>query len=541
MGYKINKDLHNREEAMDKIIHGMRKVHDKVALTTGAMGKWIIIENELGFPKIINDGVSITKDIWLEDKLENLGAQLIVSSAEKTASIVGDNTSMTTILTYHISHEGWEVLKQKHNYRAIMFVDGIKYQANEFLKKLLEHRVEVKTPQDLFDVAYIASRDEEISGLIVDAIVKTGDEGVIHITKSPKDNNYLEFIEGMKLNNGIVNPKLFLDQSNMISVMEDTHVVLINDNVTRGMQLHKLINMLLKEENSKKKVLIIGNHFTSEVISSVVGFNNKSSLDVQLVYTPGVSEQDKLNFLMDIQTLTSGKIFQIHSGEKLENAKMEELGLLDKVIINYNETSLFIDKNEDIEFRIEKRVEYLKTLLEDKEVTNTDLKRAMIKERIARLSSGVALIRIYEPTDEALNDKWERTDDALRSAKAAIQEGLLPGGAIALRDVVREIRQDFETSGQQEEFIKGREVFLNSMLKPFIQILINAEFKPKEVGTFLKLEKGVGVNVHNNSVGNMMEQGVIDTFLGARMSIVNAVSTSSMLLRSGGAITIQEK
>ena len=541
MSYKINKNLYNREEAMDKIIFGMKQVHDKVALTTGAMGKWIIIENELGLPKIINDGVSITKDIWLGDKLENLGAQLIVSSAEKTASIVGDNTSMTTIMTYHIANEGWEVLKQNQNFRAIHFVNGIKYQANEFLKKLIEHRVEVTTPQELFDVAYIASRDEEISSLIVEAIVKTGDEGVIHITKSPKDNNYLEFIEGMKLNNGIVNPKLFLDQTNMVSVMENTHVVLVNDNITRGMQLHKLINMLLKEEGSKKKVLIFGNHFTSEVVSSVVGFNNKSSLDVQLVFTPGVSEQDKLNYLMDIQTLTSGKIFQIHNGDKLENASISDLGVLDKVLITYNETSLFIEKNEDIKFRIEKRVEYLKTLLEDKEVTNTDLKRAIIKERIAKLTSGVALIRIYEPTNEALNDKWERTDDALRSAKAAIQEGLLPGGAISLRDVVRELRTDFNSDGQEEEFIKGRDVFLNSMLKPFIQILINAEFKIGEINEFINLDKGIGVNVFNNNIGNMMEQGVIDTFLGARMSIVNAVSTSTMLLRSGGAITIQEK
>lgn len=543
MSYGVNKNLYNRDESMESIIAGMKKVYDKVSITTGGLGKWVIIENHNGLPKIINDGVGITKDIWLENKLENLGAQLIVSSADNTAKVVGDNTSMTTILTYKLSELGWKELKNNPDFRAIYFVNGMKYQADVVLAKLEEHIKPIQSGQDLFDVAHIASRDEKVSNLIVQALAKVTEDGVIHIIKSQKDEDYLEIIEGMRLDVGISSPQLFLDKANNVSQLNNPHVVLVNDTINKPGFLTQLYNKVIKDENSSNDILIVANEFTGEVISNAIANNKKTKLNIQLVMTPGVSDSDKLDYLMDIQTITGGDIFEVFGGNKIEYAEVKTLGVIEKAIINNRETSLFTEKDQDIEKRIEDRVKYLRSILDDKENTTSKLKMASLAERIARLTSGVALIRIYEPTEEALEDKWERTEDALKSVKSALKGGLLPGGAISFKDVFNELGNNFYADKDQFplEFNIGRQVVMDALLAPFKQILINAEFDEKEIKQIQALPVGDGINVFSGETGNMIEKGVIDTYLGARISIINSISTSTMLLRTGGAITRKDK
>lgn len=536
------KKLHNKEHTMKKMLSGMKQVYDKVSITTGALGSWIVIENEIGLPKIINDGVNTSKEIWLEDPLENMGAQLMISSADNTAKVVGDNTSLTSILTYKFSEGGYNALESNPKYRARHLTNGMAYQVNEVIKELAKIRKPMQNEQglvnwqELFNVAHIACRDEVVSNLIVQAIEKAGPDGVIHIIQSHKDEDYLEFAEGMKIDRGYIIPQLCTNQKTMSSRLANPYVILVNDNLVHDAHIIDILNQILEDVKTSNDVLIIANDFSDKVRSFLIKSHKRTSLNIQCFDTPGISDNDKLEYLLDIQSIVGGEIFQVFGGMKIENAKIEQLGDLDDANITKNHSTLYKEKEKVVAQRVNDRVEHLKEVLEEEHLS--PIKKAIIKERIARLTSGVALIRIYEPTSEALEDKWERTEDALRSAKSALLEGILPGGAISLRDVAKSLRESvirFDDD-KPEEFTKGRDIVLTALYEPSIQILENAEYNVDEIGKFLEMEKGIGINVFTGEVGNLMDKGVIDTFLGARISLLNALSSSTMFLKVGGSI-----
>ncbi|WP_300355874.1 chaperonin GroEL [Fusobacterium sp.] len=511
------------EDARKKLEIGVDTLANAVKITLGPKGRNVILERAYGSPIITNDGVSIAKEIELDDPFENMGAKLIKEVAIKSNDVAGDGTTTATILAQNIVKEGLKVVSAGAN--PIFIKKGIDKATKEVVEKLKEKSKKVQSNSEIEQVASISAGDSEIGKLIAKAMEKVGETGVITVEEGKSLDTTLEIVEGMQFDRGYVSPHMVNDTVKMESVLDNPYILITDKKIS---SMKDLLPLLEKIIETSRPLLIIADDLEGEALATIVINNLRGTLNVVAVKAPGFGERRKA-ILEDISLLTGGKVVSEELGMKLETSSMEVLGSAKKVKVTKDSTTI-VDgrgKAEDIFNRIEN----IKMQIKDS-TSEYDIEK--MQERIAKLSGGVAIIKVGAITETEMKDKKFRIEDALNATKAAVEEGIVPGGGVAFIEILKLI-EDFKLEG--EEGI-GVEIVKKALTSPLKQIAINAGLDGGVVVEKVKsLPEGFGLDAVKETYVNMVENGIIDPAKVTRSAIQNAASIASLILTTEVVIT----
>lgn len=513
------------EEAREALIKGVNAVADAVKVTIGPKGRNVIIEKEYGSPQIINDGVSIAKEVEIEDPIENSGAKLVIDVASKTNDNVGDGTSTSCVLAQAMINEGLRAVEKGYN--AVQVKKGMQLAAQEIAKKLDELATPVDTSDAIAQVAAIsAGNDEEVGKLIAEAMEKVGKDGVITVGESSSFDTSLEITEGMQFDRGFVSPYFATDAEKGVAEYENCYVLCINKTIGGMKEILPIIEQVAKEG---APLLLIAEDVEGEALATLTINNMRKIIKVVVVKAPdfGIHRTNKLK---DIAVLTGGKCAIDELNLKVENFSLEDLGKADKVIVTKDHTTIIVNE------RTEELEKYVKVLQAQAIVEENTYEQDKIKERIAKLSSGVAVIKVGALTEVEMKEKKLRIEDALNATKAAVKEGVVAGGGVALLrayDLANETKADVN-----ESIEKGYNIVYNSLLAPITQIVDNTGADAKSIITSIRCHKALtyGYDALNDKFVDMLEAGIIDPVKVTKSALLNATSIASMLLTTEAAI-----
>ena len=557
--------LHNQKDTLNGIVNGMKKVNDLVSPTMGSLGRFVIIEMPDGNPLVINDGVHIAQRIELEDKLENLGARLNINAMEKTARKAGDSTSLTCNIMTNLAILSKDYIEME-NLNPVPFARGMREQATEISKYISSKSKVVETEGELFNVGFIASRNEKISNLIVEAVVAVGDYGIIQRMRSYKNESYLELIKGMVLEYGILSPRLLLkkDREIQMAEMHNVRVLMLSDKLIYQHDISKILNYfydVAKEHYEKKQeklsLLIIAQEYSEQVIDFMVSSKNNTYLkyveDFQAVLTPGISKPDMEDNLQDVESLTLGKIGLIKTilnGDT--NSFNDYLGKLEEVAVRLEATILKGNKNDEVEKSVESRIKILKNRLDNKDITKNEMTESELKARISKLNGGIAVLRIFGATEIEYQDLMEKSDDALRTVRTAQEGGIITGGGNTLKSayfdylptIIKEIDDCDKDDRVELSYLYGKQALIKILIEPFLQICENAGIE-NPVELFANLEQyetsEEGINVSSWKVVDLFDEGIIDATNSIIYALNHAVANVIMAIRIAGGITLKIK
>ena len=513
------------EEAREALIKGVNAVADAVKVTIGPKGRNVIIEKEYGSPQIINDGVSIAKEVEIEDPIENSGAKLVIDVASKTNDNVGDGTSTSCVLAQAMINEGLRAVEKGYN--AVQVKKGMQLAAQEIAKKLDELATPVDTSDAIAQVAAIsAGNDEEVGKLIAEAMERVGKDGVITVGESSSFDTTLEVTEGMQFDRGYVSPYFATDAEKGVAEYENCYVLCVNKTIGGMKEILPIIEQVAK---AGAPLLLIAEDVEGEALASLTINSMRKVLKIVVVKAPdfGIHRTNKLK---DIAVLTNGKCAIDELNLKVENFSLEDLGKADKVIVTKDHTTIIVnERTEDLE-------KYVKVLQAQAVVEENTYEQDKIKERIAKLASGVAVIKVGALTEVEMKEKKLRIEDALNATKAAVKEGVVAGGGIALLrayDLANETKVDVN-----ESIEKGYNIVYGSLLAPITQIINNTGADAKEVINTVRCHKGLtyGYDALNDKYVDMLEAGIIDPVKVTKSALLNATSIASMLLTTEAAI-----
>ena len=515
------------EVLRDELIKGINILTDAVRITMGPKGKNVLIERPGRHPIITKDGVTVAKSINLSAQFQNMGVQIIKEAASRTADEAGDGTTTATVLAQSIFTEGVKMISAGHD--PVELRKGLDIGLKSVLANLSKATKQLSSDEELHQVALIsANGEEEISRLISDAVLKVGKEGTVTVENAKGFNSSLTFVEGIKIDRGFLSPYFVTNQDKMHAVLEDCIVLLCEKELNSLKELMKPLELALE---SGRSILLVANELSSEVMQGLVLNKVKGALKICVIKSPGFG-QERTEMMEDLSAITGGKVFG--SSDDFENFTYEDFGTCKRAIVK-RAITLFVGHGKQDE-KIQERVSGLKERITDYDIDEKE--QEFLQYRIRRLTGGIAVLKVGASTEAELIERKDRVDDALNATKAALDEGILPGGGVAL--VRSSFELDLELTGE-ESVDAGIKIMKKACQAPLRQIVTNAGKSPDLILERVKeLEGTQGYDARNSIFGDMMELGILDPHKVVRCAIENATSSASMLL-SAGAAMIEEK
>ncbi|MFY4724143.1 chaperonin GroEL [Campylobacter jejuni] len=518
------KEIIFSDEARNKLYEGVKKLNDAVKVTMGPRGRNVLIQKSFGAPSITKDGVSVAKEVELKDSLQNMGASLVREVASKTADQAGDGTTTATVLAHAIFKEGLRNITAGAN--PIEVKRGMDKACEAIVAELKKLSREVKDKKEIAQVATIsANSDEKIGNLIADAMEKVGKDGVITVEEAKSINDELNVVEGMQFDRGYLSPYFITNAEKMTVELSSPYILLFDKKIAN---LKDLLPVLEQIQKTGKPLLIIAEDIEGEALATLVVNKLRGVLNISAVKAPGFGDRRKA-MLEDIAILTGGEVISEELGRTLESATIQDLGQASSVIIDKDNTTIVNGAGEKA--NIDARINQIKAQIAE---TTSDYDREKLQERLAKLSGGVAVIKVGAATETEMKEKKDRVDDALSATKAAVEEGIVIGGGAALIKAKAKIKLDLKG----DEAI-GAAIVERALRAPLRQIAENAGFDAGVVVNSVENAKdeNTGFDAAKGEYVNMLESGIIDPVKVERVALLNAVSVASMLLTTEATIS----
>ena len=524
------KDINYGEQARRKLQAGVDKLADTVKITLGPKGRNVVIAKQYGSPLITNDGVTIAKEIELEDGFENMGAQIVKEVASKTNDVAGDGTTTATLLAQSIIREGFKNVAAGAN--PMVLKRGIQGAVDVAVEALQKASVPVNGREAIAQVAAVSCGDQGIGNLIADAMDKVGAAGVITVEESKSMGTDLEVVEGMQFDRGYLSAYMVNDTDKMEANMSDPFILITDKKISNIQELMPVLEQILK---MSKKLFIIAEDVEGEALATLVVNKIRGVLDVVAVKAPGFGDRRK-EMLRDIAALTGGVVISEELGYDLKTATIDMLGRAKSVKVTKDNT-VIVDGAGSAD-AINARVSQIKAQIE---ITTSEYDREKLQERLAKLSGGVAVIKVGAATETELKERKLRIEDALNATKAAVEEGIVPGGGVALANTIPAVVE--YANGLSGDVKTGANIIVRALEEPVRQIAENAGFEGSVVIAAVKAaEPGTGFNAATEVYENMIKAGIVDPTKVARSALQNAASASALLLTTeAGIVPIPEK
>jgi len=517
------------EKARQAILSGVQTLAKAVKVTLGPRGRNVVLDKKWGSPTITKDGVTVAKEIELEDRYENMGAQMVREVATKTSDVAGDGTTTATVLAEAIFREGLRNVTAGSNPMGIK--RGIDKAVKTVVEELKKFSKSVKDPKEIMQVATIsANGDEEIGKIIADAMEKVGKDGTITVEEAKSMDTTLDLVEGMQFDKGYISPYFVTDKEGMEAVLEDAYILIYEKKLSN---MKDLLPLLEKVAQKGKPFLVIAEDVEGEALATLVVNKLRGTLQAAAVKAPGFGDRRKA-MLEDIAILTGGHLITEDLGIKLENVKIEDLGKAKRITVDKENTTIVEGAGKQTE--IQGRITLIKKQIED---TTSDYDKEKLQERLAKLAGGVAVINVGAATETEMKEKKARVEDALHATRAAVEEGIVPGGGVALVRAIPAVDK-LELTGDE---LIGANIVKRSMEEPLRQIVNNAGLEGSVIVEHVKKEKkAVGFNVATEKYEDLYEAGVVDPTKVTRTALQNAASVASLLLTTEALVTeIPEK
>ena len=519
------KDVKFGNDARVKMLKGVNVLADAVKVTLGPKGRNVILDKSFGAPTITKDGVSVAREIELEDKFENMGARLVKEVSTKTNDVAGDGTTTATVLAQSMIKEGVKNVAAGADPMAVK--RGIDKAVEEAVKGLKEISSEVNGKEDIARVASISANNEEVGRLIADAMEKVSKDGVITIEESKTSNTELNVVEGMQFDKGYVSPYMVTDTEKMEAVLDNPYVLITDKKISNIQEILPLLENLMEQSG---KLLIICDDIEQEALSTLILNKLRGVLNVVAVKAPGFGDKRKA-YLEDIAILTGGEVITSDLGLELKDTQVEQLGRAKQVKVQ-KENTIIVDGLGQKD-KIAERVSQIKTQILE---TKSEYDKENLQERLAKIAGGVAVIGVGAATEVEMKDKKLRIEDALSATKAAVEEGIVSGGGTALINVIPKVESIMNTLEGGEKL--GAEIVLKALEEPVKQIAINAGLEPAVIVDKVKnSEVGVGFDAAKEQYVDMKKAGIVDPTKVTRSALQNAASIASMVLTTESLVT----
>jgi len=524
------KQLKFNVDARDRLKSGVDQLANAVKITLGPRGRNVILDKKFGSPTITNDGVTIAKEIELQDPWENMGAQMVKEVATKTHDVAGDGTTTATILAQAIIAEGLKNVTAGAN--PMYIKKGIHKAVEAAVEYIQKRSKAVRKREEIASVATISSNnDREIGNLIADAMEKVGRDGVITVEEAKSMNTELDVVEGMQFDRGYLSPYFVTDAERMETVLDAAYILIYDKKISA---MKDLLPVLEKVAQINRPLLIISEDIEGEALATLVVNKLRGTLQVAAVKAPGFGDRRKA-MLEDIATLTGGRVISEDAGLKLENTVVADLGQAKKISIDKDNTTIIEGAGKAV--KVKERINQIKVQIED---TTSDYDREKLQERLAKLAGGVAVIKVGAATELEMKEKKARVEDALAATRAAVEEGIVPGGGITLLHAAAVV----EKLDLKDEEKIGADIVAKALYEPARMIAINAGQEGSVIVEKIKSQKSheIGYNAATGEFVNMLEAGIVDPTKVSRSSLQNAASIAALLLTTEVIITdIPEK
>jgi len=517
-----HKELKFNEDARRSLERGVNILADAVKVTLGPKGRYVVLDKKFGAPTITNDGVTIAREIEVEDVFENQGAQLVREVATATNDVAGDGTTTATLLAQAIVREGLKNVAAGANPMGLK--RGIETAVDQVVEDLKKQSKEISGKEDIARVATISAREREIGDVIADSIDKVGKDGVVNVEEGQTFGLELEFTEGMQFDKGYLSPYMITDAERMEAVLDDPYILVANQKIGAVKDILPVLEQVIQ---SGKPLLIVAEDVEGESLATIVVNKLRGTFTAVAVKAPGFGDRRK-RMLEDIAILTGAEVITDEMGLKLENTKLSQLGRARKVVIDKDSTTI-IDGAGDSE-GIKGRIKQLKAEIEN---TDSDFDREKLQERLAKLAGGVAVVKVGAATETEMKEKKHRVEDALQATRAALEEGIVPGGGVALLNASDAIKLDKIESDERT----GASIIKRALEEPLRQLAQNGGLEGSVVvGEVRKAAKGNGLNVETGEVEDLVEAGVIDPTMVTRSALQNAASIAKNILTTEAVV-----
>ena len=507
------------EEARKALLGGINKLADTVKITLGPKGRNVVLDKKFGAPLITNDGVTIAKEVELEDPFENMGAQLVKEVATKTNDVAGDGTTTATLLAQALIREGMKNVTAGAN--PMVLRKGIQKATETAVEAIEKNAKKVSGTKDIARVAAVSSASEQIGSLIADAMEKVTSDGVITVEESKTAETYSEVVEGMMFDRGYITPYMVTDTDKMVAVIDDAYILITDKKISNIPEILPLLEQIVQ---SGKKLVIIAEDIEGEALTTLILNKLRGTFTCVGVKAPGFGDRRK-EMLTDIATLTGGQVISSELGLELKDTTVDQLGRARQVKID-KENTIIVDGAGDSE-AIKSRVSQIRNQIE---TTTSDFDREKLQERLAKLAGGVAVIKVGAATEVEMKEQKMRIEDALAATKAAVEEGIVAGGGTALIDAIPAVKAYVDSVDGDEK--TGAAIVLKALEEPVRQIAANAGLEGSIIIEHLKAKNtvGYGYNALTDTYGDMIDEGIVDPTKVTRSALQNASSVASTVL-----------
>jgi chaperonin GroEL len=520
-----HKELKFNEDARRSLERGVNILADAVKVTLGPKGRYVVLDKKFGAPTITNDGVTIAREIEVEDVFENQGAQLVREVATATNDVAGDGTTTATVLAQAIVREGLKNVAAGANPMGLK--RGVETAVDAVVENLKTQSKDVSGREDIARIATVSSREREIGDVIADAIEKVGKDGVVNVEEGQTLGLELEFTEGMQFDKGYLSPYMITDPERMEAVLEDPYILIANSKIGAVKDLLPVLEQVIQ---SGKPLLIVAEDVEGESLATIVVNKLRGTFQAVAVKAPGFGDRRK-RMMEDIAILTGGEVITEEMGLKLENTKLSQLGRARRVVID-KDTTTIIDGAGETD-AIKGRIKQLKSEIEN---TDSDFDREKLQERLAKLSGGVAVVKVGASTETEMKEKKHRVEDALQAARAALEEGQVPGGGVALINASDAVRDDVVGKLEGDERT-GAQIIIRALEEPLRQLAYNAGLEGSVVVQQVRgAEKGFGLNVETGEVEDLLKSGIGDPTMVTRSALQNAASIAKNILTTEAVV-----
>ncbi|AYC30338.1 chaperonin GroEL [Paenisporosarcina cavernae] len=518
------KEIKFSEDARSLMLRGVDKLADAVKVTLGPKGRNVVLEKKFGSPLITNDGVTIAKEIELEDAFENMGAKLVAEVASKTNEIAGDGTTTATVLAQAMIREGLKNVTAGANPVGIR--KGIEKAVAAAVTELKEISKEIEGKESIAQVAAISAADEEVGQLIAEAMERVGNDGVITIEESKGFTTELDVVEGMQFDRGYASPYMVTDSEKMEAVLDNPYILITDKKITNIQEILPVLEQVVQQG---KPLILIAEDVEGEALATLVVNKLRGTFNAVAVKAPGFGDRRKA-MLEDIAILTGGEVITEDLGLDLKSASITQLGRAAKVVVTKENTTIVEGSGDTA--KISARVTQIRSQLEE---TSSEFDKEKLQERLAKLSGGVAVIKVGAATETELKERKLRIEDALNSTRAAVEEGIVSGGGTALVNVYNKVSE--VTAEETGDVATGVKIVLRALEEPVRQIANNAGLEGSIIVDRLKREAiGIGFNAANGEWVNMMESGIVDPTKVTRSALQNAASVAAMFLTTEAVV-----
>jgi chaperonin GroEL len=517
-----HKELKFNEDARRSLERGVNVLADAVKVTLGPKGRYVVLDKKFGAPTITNDGVTIAREIEVEDVFENQGAQLVREVATSTDDVAGDGTTTATVLAQAIVRDGLKNVAAGASPMAIK--RGIEKGVEQVVENLKSQSQSISSKEDIARVATVSSRDREIGDVLSDAIEKVGKDGVVNVEEGQTFGLELEFTEGMQFDKGYLSPYMVTDPERMEAVLEDPYILVANQKIGAVKDLLPVLEQVIQ---SGKPLLIVAEDVEGESLATIVVNKLRGTFTAVAVKAPGFGDRRK-RMLEDIAIVSGGEVITEEMGLKLDNTKLSQLGNARRVVVD-KDTTTIIDGGGDSD-AIKARIKQLKQEIEN---TDSDFDREKLQERLAKLSGGVAVVKVGAATETEIKEKKHRVEDALKAARAALEEGIVPGGGVALLSATDALKLDSFEGDERT----GASIILRALEEPIRQLAENAGLEGSIVVDRIRNgPAGHGLNVETGEYEDLIKAGITDPTMVVRSALQNAASIAKNILTTEAVV-----